>query len=328
MKRNVIGWSLLIIWVLAACTSMSVVIEEQMTPQVTVVSGKNSSGQSENTSEARIPLDALVTDENGQHLYEVAYGEGWESGIRAEEIPAGEYWIEEGSIVTTRGTSQYIQYASKIIVPGELVQIVHLYGGEKSEYLIVAPENASISAQVNESISILEQSENLLLISMTGKQPYMEETVRNELSISEECSIYSLSDVKEFFENIPLFAAILVILLIFIIIWSYSWSLDLKENRILLFVNAGIGILLFIVLRQVLGALHLPSSLLPCENIFTIQHYSHEFSEIFGALDELSGTVSMEIWEMFMKNIVLACVVIGIGIAGCLGIIVKEHGRR
>ena len=81
MKKTFFCVFFLIFLTLITCTVLSLKIEEEMTLEVIGYEKRES-------YDAFIPpKDMLFTDEEGSHLYEVYQGTGWESGLRAREIP-------------------------------------------------------------------------------------------------------------------------------------------------------------------------------------------------------------------------------------------------
>lgn len=306
MKRKVICFFILVVWVLMICTILSAQVEQQMMVQVTTVVISDLSDM------RKLPADTLFYDEKGTHLYEIVRGSGWESGKRVQEISPELYWVEEDGILVTNGSEYgYIQYASKSITSGDLVQTVHSYKGAEEDYLIIDKD----------------EMKNTKLLHMEGQQPYMEMQVKSILAIPEENTVYSLGDVRAFFKNIPLIAILLVIIIISVFIWGYSCILSskLEENKWLLIGNLIIGGGLLEVFRRVAQVIQLPSSLLPGQNILELGYYRYEFSEIFGALKNLSGAAVEETIKVFQKNMLLAGVEILFGVIVCAAILLLEQ---
>ncbi len=86
MKRKVLYGFSLIAWVLIACTLVSFKIEEQMTAQVVTV-------RSSRFEPVLLPMESLSYNETGYHLFGIAEGTGWESGLRARELGNQSYRI-------------------------------------------------------------------------------------------------------------------------------------------------------------------------------------------------------------------------------------------
>ena len=321
MKRKVICVFILVFWGLVICTLLSAGIEQQMVAKVVSVKPIGE-------SEVKLPMDSLIIDDMGSHLYKVVEGEGWESGKRVEEVSPNEYRVQEGNIIMTTGQGEdYIQYASKPIVPGDLVQVLGQYQGQEDNYLIIGSTDIEMSTESWEDVSIVERNEKVLLLSMAGKQPYMEAQVRSELSIPEENEIYSLQDVNLFFENMPLVAILLTLIIDSVILWGYSCILsgNLRKNRFLLVGNFVIGVVLLRIFARVTHMIDLPSSLLPDKNILKLNYYMDEFSEIFKALESLSSIAAKEVAEIFQRNMLLAVGMILLGLICCIIILLLEQ---
>lgn len=343
MKRKVVCIFVLVFWALMVCTILSAGIEQQMTAQVTTIT------MSDLSDMRKLPLDALFYDEDGMHLYEVVKGSGWESGNRVQEIAPELYWIEEDGIVVTNGSEYgYIQYASKPIASGDLVQIVHQYAGQEGSYLIVGASGTGadmagteagiagmeagiaetgVSAKLWKDVSVAEQNEKALLLSMAGQQPYMEAQVRSALAIPEGNTIYSLGDVRAFFGNIPLIAVLLALMIVSVTIWGYSCILSrkLKENKLLVAGNLVIGAILLEIFHRVTQAVQFPSSLLPGQNILELEYYRSEFSEISGILKDFSNIAAKETMEVFQRNMMLAGGIILFGMVVCAVLLLLER---
>ena len=321
MKRRVICFFVLVFWGLIICTLLSESIEQQMTAQVVAVTATG-------FPEEKLPVDSLNSDDTGVHLYKVVEGSGWESGSRVQEVTPNEYRIEKGSILVTTGQGDnYIQYASKPIASGDLIQVTRQYQGQEGNYLVIGSTGTEMSTELWKDVSLVERNETALLLSMVGKQLYMEAQIRSALSIPEENQVYSLGDVNTFFENIPLVATLLVLMIVSVILWGYSCILsrNLRKNRFLLMGNLAIGVVLLGIFARVTHAIHLPSSLLPGDNIFKLNYYTYEFSEILGTLKGFSSTAASEVAEALKRNVLLAGGVVLLGIMSCIVILLVEQ---
>lgn len=321
MKRKVICFFILVFWGLIICTLLSICIEQQMMAQVTTVISKDSVN-------FQLPLNALVIDDEGSHLYEVVKGSGWESGNRVQEVNSYEYTVEADHISILRGASYvYIQYTSKPIAVGEQVQIVRPYQGEKTHYLVIASDESKLPVEWSEKISVVEENESAALLFMSGTYPYMEAQVRNVLSISEKNQIYSLGDISTFFENIPMIAAMLILVIASLFLWGYSCLLsrNLCDNKLLLVGNGIVGLVLLGIFSQITYAIHLPASLLPAKNILDFEYYYHEFSEILETLKGFSNDVSKETVTAFIHNMWLAAGVILMGLLCSIVVLLLEY---
>lgn len=196
-KGKVICFFALITWGLVVCKSLSASIEQQMTVQVAAVT-------SDGFSETELSAGALFQDDASAHLYQVVKGEGWESGYRAQEISLYDYWTEEDDISLIYGSEYgFVQYASKMVTEGDLIQIVHPHTGKEGDYLVVESEE-SLLEEAWEGVSVTEKKGKAILLSMAAKQPYMEAQVKDQLLLSDNSRVYSLEEVNDFLKNVPL----------------------------------------------------------------------------------------------------------------------------
>ena len=289
MRRHIVFVFIFIFWGLAVCTVLSGKIEEQMIAEVFVQNGED----------CTIPLDALFTDEEGEHLYIMISGEGWEAGKRVNEVRRGNYWLNEDSIGVNSNDEDYIIYASKAISLWEPVEKMPLYEGGPEDYLVIQPDEVQI-------VSVKE-----------GLKPFMQEAVKANLELPEEATVYNLSNVKAFFGNFPILGGMIALLFSSIILWIYSWncSRKLRKNRVLLGANVGVYMGLFWGFEKLVQRLEFPSALLPQKNIFRFGHYQQQFSEVFKSLKAASQTYSEEVMGIFISNLIWAGVIVLVGLA-------------
>lgn len=296
-----------------------------MTAQVTVLKSNRNS-----QSEVKLPFDVLFYDDAGFHLYEVGEGDNWENKKHVQEIHSYQYRIEEDGVFSAiEAEYGYIQYASKAIRPGDLIQVVSQYKGQEENFLVIEPTKTESEGfgEFGEGVSVMEQNQGVFLLSIVGKQPYMEGQIRSILSISDTYKIYNLNEISIFFTNIPFISVLFVFIIIFIILWGYSCRLSchLYKNRYLLVGNFGIAFILLIVFVWIISKIHLPSSLLPDKNIFDLQYYKNEFLEIFQALEKLSGTAVLEAEKVLKQNVLLAKGIFLFSLLCCISILLLEH---
>ena len=192
------------------CTVLSIHIHQQMTANVIVIKQKGFS-----LSGIRLPVSVLFSDKNEIHLYEVEEGDNWEKGKHVKEVEPYQYQVEEESVFAFIGSEYgYIQYASKAIKDGDLIQIVSQNKRKEALYFMITEEEKLEESK--ETIHIIEKKDSIFLFSMVGKQPYMEKEVRNALSISDTSRLYHLDEIIAFFENLPWISAAFVLILIFL----------------------------------------------------------------------------------------------------------------
>lgn len=313
MKGRTICFFLGTFWLLLICTILSSSIERQMTVKVQVLKPTPS------MLEMNAPMQVYSSEIlSGGNLYESVEGSEWESGFRAEIVPP-ELYITEGNEIMLSpedaGLSEKILYRTKELFPGAVVQKIMPIQGKEGLYLTLSPKKEP------------------QLSSMTGKEPYMENLQKEELGLLPEERLYSMTELENF-SNMFLFLGLLLALLAStLFIWIYSWKLskNVRKHKTPLLVNGGVLTLLLLGIYKLTAALQLPSSLLPKENILDLEHYRETFGKILEALRHLqqSGNVQAgEIINSFQQNLWLGCSVIILGVFLCVIFIIIENRIR
>lgn len=308
MKRKVLCVFSLILFLLIFCTFLSMKIEVEMLTQVEVKTIKDSQIY---FGDIELPISVLFKDEYQSHLYEVVEGTGWESGMRIQEIASQQYQVSEETQLVTLSPGQdysFVLTASRKPSYGELVEIVEDTQTAPDTYLVYYPTGVSEYESIPEAYKLLAQSENALLLAVEkGTFPYFEHRAKNKLReiATSDMRVFSLTAVERLLENLPMLAVLLLMLLVPVILWGYSCfqSRNYSENRVILLINTGIAVVLLCCMPSVLTAIDLPASMLPGDNILEFDHYSREFSIVFGALkilgESVKGTLTMAgaIWK-------------------------------
>lgn len=246
---------------LIVCTILSTGIQRQMIVKVQM------GNPSDLSSGAELPTYSSNILSDGQ-LYEAKKSSQWSSGLQASVVQMEFYDAEEGKVIlsTNIGTN-LILYRTKELAPGAIVEKTSVRAGEESQYLILA-----------------EGKEPELRLA-AGKKPFMENLQKEEFGLSAEDKVYSIADIEQFYEQLPLIAALVVMLVLTLMTWIYGWKVRGKRLLITYFV---IGCLLF-GMHQIVQVIELPSSLLPRTNIFEWSYYKMEWEEIMGALQNIGN---------------------------------------
>lgn len=291
MKRRAVWTFSLVLWALIACTLFSLKIEKLMVPKVTTTSPSRETHT--------MPLDALFTDESGDHLYSVVEGTGWEKGIRAQELVRQGYFPGNYQILEDRiyleSSAAFVHYASKPIREGDLISVEEGKNTAGDHWLAVFPESAPPLDQLSEGVAIEQTSETAYLLAVEEAElPFMEDRARSMSGLSQqEGKFYSLGDLESFLDALPLLAVGLCLLLIPVLLWGYSGLLlDAPKRKAPLLLNGCIGAVSLAGLALLLYFLDLPSSLLPQNAIVEFSHYSREFSQIFQTLEDFASAGS------------------------------------
>lgn len=301
MKKKVLCIFSLILYILVACTFLSGKIETEMLTQTEVqtTNAKGSSGQT-----IKLSLRVLFTDTEGDHLYEVIDGTGWESGLRIREIPSSLWSIDPVfSTVNISGGKDYrfVLSASRQPQPGELAEILGKSQKADDRYLAIYTRAVPEEITLPTTAEIIAQSSNALLLNMTDAVTPFQQHRAKTMTVTTDMAnrIFSLTDVVQFLEALPLVALLVTLLLAPVLIWLYSCLLagNASENKAFLLANIGVVIGLLCCAIGVMNMIDLPASLLPASNILEFSYYSSEFSMVFQALHDL-GDVAPEIVGM------------------------------
>lgn len=304
LKQKALWVFTLVFWLVGACTVFAIKTQEWMTPQVITTEAETS--HSANSS-AKLPLDCLKNDEYGMSVYEVYEGTGWEAGTRVRKVQ--DYTMDEKNVLLGNGGwGEYVQYASKTLTEGELVDVVR--GGDKTpdHWLAVFPDEVPELGELGKGMEVVAQSENAVLLSVESvTQPFMEDMAKSAVPALAGARVYSLSDVKRFLGNFVCGGLLLSVFAMVFILWGYAWyenQMDKKYPRLSPY-NAILGVLLIGGIAAILHFVDLPSSLLPPEHITSLGYYFREFDELYRALDglgdvDVAGQISgLRLWTKY-----------------------------
>lgn len=289
MKKKVLCIFSLVLYLLVACTIVSHWIEDQMMTQVTISERKNR-GDSFSFKQT-----VLFADSQGEHLYELIDGSGWNSGLRVSMLPDASWYIDAfGGAVKYDGNKQlyrFITSASRMPKEGEAVKIIENIHKADDQYLCIFTHGVPEELILPKNSEIAARNETTLLLNMIEAEfPFFEHSAKGlSESLAEAGHIISLTDAKAFLNALPSLSAVVVILLAGIVVWAVSCLLSIRsgKHKWLLRVNVLLVIVLLCSLTFTLNQIELPASMLPTENIFDWQHYANLFSLLDNALMEL-----------------------------------------
>lgn len=293
MKRKTICIAALGLWFLAFSTIFAFWVEEVMVPFATTTQPV----QSANSLKASIPLDCLAEDAEGNPvLYQTSEGTGWEEGCRAALVNPRYYTVELDEISIEYADSEIIRYASKPLRAGKPVNIIQRPQERPDTLVVICPDGLP-PIKEDAACQILGQTGQALLVS-THKSavPFLPKQAaaslfEPEALLSADKSVYSLTELREFANALPLLALIHGLVLTVLILWLYSWPLakSARQNKKALLANGAFAAASLCAFSFVLNWTALPSSLLPTRNIVDVSHYVREFSEIFSTLQAFSN---------------------------------------
>lgn len=220
LKQKALWVFALIFWLIGALTFFAIKTEEQMTPQVTTMQAETSYSAG---SQAKLPLSCLQADDDGGvHLYQIYEGTGWEAGIRVQEVQ--DFSLDENNVILNSGWGEYVQYASKPLTAGGLVDVIR--GGDKAPdyWLAVFPEDVPELGDLGNSVEIAAQNKNAVRLSVeSDTQPFMEGRAKSSVSALAGARVYSLANVEQFLGNFVCSSLLLAIFAIVFTLWGYAW---------------------------------------------------------------------------------------------------------
>ncbi len=287
MKKKALLIFTLIFWMVAACTFLSMKVEEEMIPQVTSMEPDRGAGWDKDPT---LPADCIIEDENGQHVYSIYEGTGWEAGTRAAEVSG---WFQmEDKIMLGNAWGDFVQYSSKPLREGELLEVIR--GGDKVEdrWLAVFPQGLELElnwdgAELPKGVSVEEWNQNAVQLHVDDDlAPFMQGRAKSRVPNLAGATVYSFNDMYQLLDNFTGFGLLLGILTLVLVLWICScvFSKRARRNRLVLCVNLALGLLLLVCVPLVLDSIDLPSSLLPRERIT-------DFGAIAGAMDQFFGAL-------------------------------------
>ena len=308
MKKTFFSVFFLIFLMLSICTILAGKIEEEMTLEVI---GYEKRGSFDAFTP---PKDMMFRDEEGSHLYEVYQGTGWESGLRAREIPlyGGSFNVDRNYTIA-RGASRQPSYGEQAL----------LYDGSDtgpSTYVAWYPEGIPKENKYLFQVEILEKGEHtLLLYQEKGVKPFMENRAKGGMVqlAGSDWRVYSLDALEQLLNHVPNALAAVTLVLVVTVLGLLICVLIFRgeRNKWLIVFNGILIAVALIALPEILKPIDLPASMLPMENIFNISHYHTMMTSIYNALEELSGETTMTL--VALRDTVLRKGY-GILISGCV----------
>jgi len=296
MKRRVLCSLALTLYLLAAATILSQWIEQEMITQVQLreVLFDKFSGKP-----VELPLSSVFQTGDGDHLYEVVEGSGWEQGARIQDAPGSNWWpkFEEGLIsLTCDRDFRVVRSASRYPRVGEKVQILENIHLVNDRYLAVysraipKPSDVLFGRLAYGMEPVAQSDRAMLLDIIRGNAPFLEHYVKGTSIITDSADrIFSLTDVESFLKQLPMLTALTALLIAPVELWAWSCCLLRRERRGMVALNAGLAAAAMVLAVVLIGRIDLPSSLMPTDHIFEFDYYAQELRTVAGALQELGN---------------------------------------
>ena len=289
MKRRILCVICLLLYILAACTILSLKIEPEMIILVDVQEIKGA-----NTQKAYIELPMTVLFD--RLLYEVVEGTGWDSGPHVQLISYTEYTIDnenEKVLLDTGVDRLLITSASRNPVSGELAEVLPKKQEKKSDqFLFVYPNRIPHDITISRKLEVIEKSSTAILaVKEETDVTFLEHQQKGQFAkmAGEEWRIFSMDDLMAFWQQVPFVVQIMLFLLGIILLWIVSFVVSTRTARPgWLFVYTGsLSVLSLLGIQYNLNRIDFPSSMLPDANILHLKHYIYEQKFISQALEKI-----------------------------------------
>lgn len=285
MKRRVLCVFFLILYLLVVCTMLSAKIEEEMSTLVKVEKRTSSRQTGRSMS---INIRAVYTDSEGDHLYEVREGEGWDRGLRTYDVPGFGLNMIEG-IATLYGPRDYtfVRAASRQPREGELAIIVEDFETGTDTYLYHYRHGIPTEWDLPPYLTVITQSEHALLMENSKAEfpflPHLAKTWTVTTDMADQ--VFSLSEVFLFLKELPKVTLAFTLLGMSVLLLLTSYLL--LDDRKLFYSNM-VGIIIVTGLFSiVLRKIDFPASLLPSSSILDLDYYKNEILLIAKELENM-----------------------------------------
>lgn len=302
MKKNVLYFLTLCLYLLAACTLLSRKIEGEMATQVLIqehsVDNRYSAGGS-------MTADALFYVEGEPMLFEVQEGNGWESGSRLRLLPSDKWeWMPaKRPYLRFAGGRVYhfVETASRTPVEDGLAKAIDSFETGTDTYLLLCPEGLPEGWTPPETWQILQENETALLLAVSEVElPFFQHRAkfRAKLSQEEGIQILSLGEAADFLEQLPGVALTAAVLLLPLILWLLSAGMAANPGkyRVSLVLNGMLAAAALAALPWLLGRFSFPASMLPPESVLDVTWYRSRFAGIFAAMEAFGDTALYDRW--------------------------------
>lgn len=327
MKKRIGYLCMFLAFLLIGCTFLSRRVEKLMMTQAVV---KHFEG-----SNITIPEKALFD----LVLYDAEEGLGWNTGLRASEVPPTAYErMSDGSLMMDYGTIDVIYTASRVPVPGERVNRIQTdKKGNRDTvqdlYLAIYSNGVPAKHDIPEELSLVKRNENVMLLDAEESPvPFMEHEAKGRFDqiLGLEWRIYSMTDLEQLAGSLPLIALAAVLAVIPLALFLLGLCLpppDAGKDPVLL-LQLGVGISFLAGFIGVLYAIRLPASLMPVDMVFQWDHYTYHVQTALNALELLEEPGLAQLLVQSRTSAILILVSGGFMLAVLLTLSVVLHKRQ
>lgn len=273
--------------VLTECTLLSTAVSREMAVEVVTARPR----YDQNLGIDSLPLDAFHQEEDGTFLYLLEEGAGLLGSTQLRRVPA-DILSTGGDRAFTTGLEQggaYVVYASRPLEDEALAVEIAPSNPVPDTYLLWAPDATKLDAPA----ASVKGGTVYLLSQEEAPRPFLEERELATLlpGEGEHCRLFSLGDVEQFARQLPLLGVVGVLALAPLVFCAGlclsigkrgKWKAKALWCLLLAASLAGLFLLL--------GQVALPSSLMPSETFFDLDHYSETFQLLRNGLSAFSDS--------------------------------------
>lgn len=293
MKKRVLCLFSLILYLLCACTILSLKIEQEAMVEVEC----ELRATSESRSATSVRISSVYTDTEGDHMYQVVDGTGWETGLRIAEIPKSSWTLNVNPnglfYAQVSGGEDYriVLAGSRQPQAGERVRVVENFVRTSDEYLGIYPSGVRQPLEPPRTLTVAGQGENAVLFACEdAKLPFLPANIKTSSVTTDRAQrIISLTEAEQLLRALPSVAVLGAVLLFGLVLWATTCCLSLRTDRTrgLIWCNTVLIAASLALLAYAATRFDLPSSMLPPKNLLQWSYYTEEYGQILAALEDM-----------------------------------------
>ena len=242
-----------------------------------------------------LPDRVLFKDSGVPFMYDAEDGLGWNTGLRAAEVPSRVYEVlGDGSLKLESAYMDLIYTASREPIVGQRINRLDADKRETGpdQYLVVYLNGVPKNHELPKDASLVKRCGNVILLDISeSAKPFMEHEAKGQFSSiwGLQWRIYSLADLEQLMESLPLLALAAVLAVIPLVLFLLGAALPprFEDKDLMLRLHIGFGAAALAGFVGLLYAIQLPFSLVPEEIIFQLDHYSVQLQTAMDALAQL-----------------------------------------
>ncbi len=308
MKKVMLCIFSLIFILFAACTGVSFLVEDWMTPEVAVASARNRSDPETGINLATLPVDAVRYDSAGAYALRIQEEDGWNKGetVLREGLSELQYLSE--SEVGSRDLvayGEYVRFSSKPIEPGQTVRRADNSKSGGSQTVLLRLADPSTAEGFPEALAALgfevlgTGGDAFLVRSDALSVPFFEEEVKSVAASAGYfvASAYSMDDLTALGAALMPLACAGMLFCVALLLWGFFCRALYRGTAARYWIWAAIAAALAAAWAVLFFFMKLPSSLLPQRQILDVAHYRARVSEFLALLRAVGQTAAADAWE-------------------------------